>query len=63
MGAYNASSNIVPTALENKIIKQSTDEIVKNYIRSLPTPRMLYECSKLIIHGTEYNRGQYVILP
>ena len=51
MGAYNASSNIVPTALENKIIKQSTDEIVKNYIRSLPTSRMLYECSKLNINA------------
>ena len=66
LSAYNATSGIIPSPVESTIIKVCSDRAVKDYLKTLKTPKcpkILYECSKLRIHGTEYKQGQYLILP
>ena len=63
LSAYNASTEMIPNPLENNITERCSDKIVKDFVEKLLSPRVIYECSKLSVHGTEYKRGQYVILP
>ena len=43
--------------------KYIKDDLAKDFGKTLKTPTVIYECSKLAVHGTEYKRGHYVILP
>ena len=63
LSAYNASTDMISSPLEYSIIKRCSDGIVENFVKTLPTPKILYECSKLSVHGTEYQHGQFVVLP
>ena len=63
LSAYNASTEMIPRSLEYTMKKRCTDNIVKDFVKKLPSTRVIYECSKLSIHGTEYKPGQFVVLP
>ena len=63
LSVYNATTEMIPSALEKNISKRCTDELVKDFVKTLPSPKILHECSKLSVHNTEYKNGQFVILP
>lgn len=63
LSVYNASSELVSSAMENTITKVYSDEVVKNYVKTLKLPKVLYECSKLSIYGTDYRPDQFILLP
>ena len=63
MSAYNASGNLVPSVMENDILRVSSDLVVMDYMKKRNAPKVMYECKKLSIHGTEYKPSQYVMLP
>ena len=62
ISVYNASTELISNPLQNVITKKCNDDIIKDFVKT-SSSRHLYECSKLIVFGTEYKPGQYVILP
>ena len=64
LSAYQATSEMVPNAIERTIKNVCTNQIVTDYMKSLKTrDKVLYECSNVKIYGTSYRKGQYVLLP
>ena len=61
---YNATGETIPAKIEKTIVKECCDEIVLNYLKTNKVPgNTIYECSKLVSFGTEYQKNTYVILP
>lgn len=63
VSAYYAASEILPSDVEKTIIKVFSDYVVEEYVKELDIPIVMYECSKLSVHGTQYKQGQFVLLP
>ena len=62
---YNSeSSEMFPSKLERNIKKICRDRIVLNYQEAYDmSEENLFECSKLIVFGTQYFKGQIILLP
>lgn len=64
VSAYQATSEMIPTAIERTIKKVCNNQIITDYMKSLKTrDKVLYECSNVKIYGTSYRKGQFVLLP
>ena len=64
LNVYNATGETIPADIEKTIVKECCDEIVLNYLKTYKVPgNTIYECSKLVSFGTEYQKDTYVILP
>ena len=51
LSVYNATTEMIPSPLENNISKRCEDDLVKDFVKTLPSPKILHECSKLSVHG------------
>ena len=60
---YNATSNLIATPIERKIVKISDSDIVAGYIEKHNITGEIYTCSYLSVFGTDYQKDQVVILP
>lgn len=58
---YNFSTgNILENAIEKKIKGICLDEVANEYLKTSKVfGGKLYECAKLVIHGTEYHKGHF----
>ena len=65
INVYNHSTgNMFPMKIEKNIKKVCSDEVVLDFLKtSRVYGDVLFECTKLLIFGTQYHRGQYVLLP
>lgn len=62
LSVYHLSSDMIPKPVESTISKRCTDKVVMDFVKTLPVPREIFECSKLSVHSTDYKCGQFVIL-
>ena len=61
---YGYLSEMLSDAIKKTIQKICSDQVVLKYLKSSNVPGgILYECSKIEVFGTEYKKGQYIILP
>ena len=55
---------MIPSNVENTIIRKCNEKIVNDFIATFPVPLdTLYECSHLSSFGTPYKKQQFIILP
>lgn len=59
LSTYNSISGIVPKTMESNIKNICTDSVVKEYQKKLKCPKVIYECTKLTVYGTEYKPEQF----
>lgn len=59
LSTYNSIGGIVPKTMESNIKNICTDLVVKEYVKKLKSPKVIYECTKLTVHGTEYKPEQF----
>ena len=61
---YHSTGQMIPSSISTNILGICSDQIVLNYLKKFKVPGdSLYHCSKLIIYGTEYKKGNYIVLP
>ena len=65
LSVYNHSSgNMFPTKIEANIKKVCKEKTVKRFLeKARASCDEVYECSKLLVYGTQYHNGQMVLLP
>ena len=62
--AYYASGQILSPSIEKNILKVCNHKVAQEYLRKVNvTGGILYQCSQISVHGTQYKVGKYVILP
>ena len=50
--------------IEKNILEICNDEVTLEYLTKFSVPGgLLYECSSIAVYGTDYKKGQYIILP
>ena len=61
---YHSTNGLIPNEIEKNIKKTCNNEIVTEFLKTAKVHGgIFYECSMLVIHGTQYHKGQFVILP
>ena len=62
---YNLNSgNMIDCAIEKNIKNICSDDIAIDYLKKFRVfGGKLFECTTLVIHGTQYHEGQYILLP
>ena len=63
VSVYNSTSEMFPSAIERTIKKIAKEKLVQDFLKSNKVSgKVLYECSKLSVYGTEYKRNTYIVL-
>ena len=64
LSVYNTTSELIPSPIDTTIIKVSEDTHVLDYTKKVKVAGgIIYECSKVEVFGTPYNKEQFIILP
>ena len=60
----HSSQDIFPPDIEKNIKKECNNKIVIDFLKTSEISNArVYECTKLILHGTQYHKGQIILLP
>ena len=62
---YNLNSgNMLENEIEKNVKNICSDDIANDYLKKFKVfGGKLFECTTLVIHGTQYHVGQYILLP
>ena len=63
VAVYNLSNSLLKSPVQKNIKKVFTNKVVEDYVKTLKSKIVLYECRNCSVYGTEYKRGNYVLLP
>ena len=63
LNVYNLTNNLLGKKMEKNIKGVFSDAAIEQYEKTAKVFGKMYECSKLVIHGTEYFKDQFVLLP
>ena len=64
LNVYNLTNNLLVNKMVKNIKNVFSDVAVEQYERTAKVfGGKMYECSKLVIHGTEYFKDQFILLP
>ena len=64
LSVYNSTSQLILSPIERNISKKSDNTIVKDYLKKKNLESLvIWECSRLVVHGTAYKKGHIIVLP